>query len=435
MAKGSGGIVTVSIILAAFAGFGFLLLTNAEPAAPLAVVIPTEAEPTANPDALAEIFSERFGSNVTPQPTVALPTERFIPPTVNLAGEGVGQGVNPAELAGVAQVTQAAVSVGVTPTPVPPTPTLLGDGNQDEPAGVVVMQGQQEIGPDEWQPPPMPVPQSRDPLGRDHYVLARPVESNANSYGLFYYPYGSNGTQQIAISRVHHGIDFSNPVGTPIRSVAPGEVIFSSEDGEDILPGSPSYGVVVVIEHDFGWQGNKIQTLYAHLDRTLVRKGDRVETGTVIALSGNSGRSSGPHLHFEVRLGDEATQGMLTYGDTYNPTLWIVPYYGHGTIVGQLVDRNGDFVDDVFVTARSLTTGEVYTTSTYSFDGTINQVNSDPNWRENFVLGDIPQGRYEVIASYESQRVSEVVQVFEGATAFVALQPIVVPTAQPVESP
>lgn len=438
MRQRSNGLLTVVIVLLTFAALGYLLYSNAQPTEPLRFTVPTEPPVTANPDALAEIMSIGFGDNSTPLPTIEIPTQQFVAPTIP-PGQAANQGsnpINPAELGIEEQslFTLEPVSVGVTPTSIPPT---AASSTTNDDAGVEVVAAAPRA-TTEWQPPPLPVPQSRDPFGRDHYFMARPVDSNANNYGLFYYPYGSDGLQQLSISRIHHGIDFSNPVGTPIRSAGPGTVLFASSPEQESLPGSPSYGQVIVIEHDFGWQGLKIQTLYAHLDRPLVQQGDVVDINEVIGLSGNSGRSSGPHLHFEVRLGSENVD-MLTYGDTFNPALWIVPYVGHGTVAGRLVDWRDEFVDDVFITARSLTTGKVYTTSTYTFDGTISQVNSDPLWQENFVLGDVPQGRYEIVANFDNQRLSEIVTVSEGLTTFIELKPIVrnepVPTASSTPIP
>lgn len=90
----------------------------------------------------------------------------------------------------------------------------------------------------------------------------------------------------------HTGIDLAVPEGTPIHAAAPGTVIWAGTKG--------GYGVLVVIDH-----GNGYQTYYGHLSRALVRVGQFVEVGQVIALSGNTGLSTGPHLHFEVRKSGE----------------------------------------------------------------------------------------------------------------------------------
>ncbi len=91
----------------------------------------------------------------------------------------------------------------------------------------------------------------------------------------------------------HPGIDFAVEEGTPVKAAWPGEVTFAGEDG--------GYGQKVVVEHPQGWE-----SVYAHNSDNLVQEGDVVQQGQEIALSGNSGRSTGPHLHFEVRQGDMA---------------------------------------------------------------------------------------------------------------------------------
>ncbi len=90
----------------------------------------------------------------------------------------------------------------------------------------------------------------------------------------------------------HNGIDFGGPVGTPIYAAAGGTVIISKND--DGWNGG--YGNYVVIKHN-----NGAQTLYAHLDKVGVSYGESVSQGSQIGTMGNTGKSTGPHLHFEVR--------------------------------------------------------------------------------------------------------------------------------------
>jgi murein DD-endopeptidase MepM/ murein hydrolase activator NlpD len=87
--------------------------------------------------------------------------------------------------------------------------------------------------------------------------------------------------------RHHNGIDIAVPAGTPIKPVAAGVVAFSGV--------RTGYGNLVVIDHQDG-----TLTLYAHNSSNLVTVGDRVERSSVIALTGSTGRSTGPHLHFEA---------------------------------------------------------------------------------------------------------------------------------------
>jgi murein DD-endopeptidase len=91
----------------------------------------------------------------------------------------------------------------------------------------------------------------------------------------------------------HNGIDILTPMRTPVLSVLPGVV---SETGED-----KSLGNYVVVDHNNGYK-----TMYGQLDEITAVKGRRVAQGETIALSGNTGASTGPHLHFGVHLDGKA---------------------------------------------------------------------------------------------------------------------------------
>lgn len=88
--------------------------------------------------------------------------------------------------------------------------------------------------------------------------------------------------------RMHNGIDIAVPTGTPIRAAASGTVTFSGWNG--------GYGYIVMIDH-----GNGVETRYAHNSRLVASVGQRVDRGQIVAYSGNTGNSTGPHLHFEIR--------------------------------------------------------------------------------------------------------------------------------------
>lgn len=87
--------------------------------------------------------------------------------------------------------------------------------------------------------------------------------------------------------KMHEGIDIAAPVGTPIYSPAQGEVVFAGV--------KKGYGLTVILEH----QG-ELQTLYGHNSKLFVKEGDQVQKGEEISLVGNTGHSTGPHLHYEV---------------------------------------------------------------------------------------------------------------------------------------
>jgi murein DD-endopeptidase MepM/ murein hydrolase activator NlpD len=107
--------------------------------------------------------------------------------------------------------------------------------------------------------------------------------------GFFIHP--APGTRRSQGTHGHNGIDMAGAVGTPIRASAGGTVIVASSGGW-----GGGYGSYVVIKHS-----NGTQTLYGHLSRVHVSVGQSVDRGETIGLLGNTGRSTGPHLHFEIR--------------------------------------------------------------------------------------------------------------------------------------
>jgi len=89
--------------------------------------------------------------------------------------------------------------------------------------------------------------------------------------------------------RMHHGQDFGVLTGTPVYATADGVVKARN--------GKTGYGKTIILDHGYG-----IKTIYAHLSRYVVKPGDEIKRGGLIAYSGNTGRSTGPHLHYEVRV-------------------------------------------------------------------------------------------------------------------------------------
>ena len=101
--------------------------------------------------------------------------------------------------------------------------------------------------------------------------------------------------------RMHEGVDMAGPIGTPVYSTADGVVIYAGwENG---------YGRLIRIQHEFG-----IETRYGHLNEIDVAVGQRVSRGDHIGDMGNSGRSTGPHLHYEIRVDGEPLNPMIYIG-------------------------------------------------------------------------------------------------------------------------
>ncbi len=129
-----------------------------------------------------------------------------------------------------------------------------------------------------------------------------PVETYELSAG-----FGSGGEHW---AHRHTGQDFAVPIGTPVRAAGAGRVVKVSCGG--------AFGIEVVVEHPGGYY-----TQYAHLAAVAVDQGQRVATGEWIGQSGTSGNSTGPHLHFEVRVTPET-------GSAIDPVPWLA---GRGVVV------------------------------------------------------------------------------------------------------
>jgi murein DD-endopeptidase MepM/ murein hydrolase activator NlpD len=119
-------------------------------------------------------------------------------------------------------------------------------------------------------------------LNKQVYPEGRPVQDGwISSY------FGSRADPFTGYTAVHKGLDFAGPPGTKVSSVAAGLVTFAGERA--------GFGEMVEINH-----GNGLATRYCHNEKILVRQGDMVRKGQEVALMGSTGRSTGPHLHFEV---------------------------------------------------------------------------------------------------------------------------------------
>lgn len=130
--------------------------------------------------------------------------------------------------------------------------------------------------------------------------------------------YGSRFHPTLQEEKIHTGVDLRSAIGEYVYSTASGIV----EKAINIDNGG--YGKYIVVQHGFGFS-----TLYAHLDEVLVKEGDFISKNDLIAFSGNSGRSTGPHLHYEVRF----------LGLHKNPLDFI--YWNKNTINSMKYNQNG----------------------------------------------------------------------------------------------
>ncbi len=232
-----------------------------------------------------------------------------------------------------------------------------------------------------WRPPQYPVPLA---LGQfDHFYFARPIAADVVNWPVANYRYG--GTE-LSPGITHTGVDIPAFAGTPVLASGPGTIVWA---GWGLFSNTPDnikdpYGIAVAIRHDFGYNSRPLFTIYAHMRSTNVTIGQLVKTGEKVGEVGDTGYTTGPHLHFEVRIDKDS------YYNTRNPELWLAPPQGWGVLAGRVLNSDRDFAHNVSVSIRSMDSNHEWNVITYG----PNAVNPDEYFKENMVISDLPSGKY-----------------------------------------
>jgi murein DD-endopeptidase MepM/ murein hydrolase activator NlpD len=236
-----------------------------------------------------------------------------------------------------------------------------------------------------WRPPLYPTPWAPTPY--DHFYFARPIGADQVNWPLADYRYGGVFLPGV----VHTGVDIPAPKGTPVLAAGSGKVTWTGYGlyalKEDL---NDPYGLAIAIRHDFGYQGETLYTVYGHLDEIFVAKGQHVEAGEILGKVGDTGQTTGVHLHFEIRIGKNNFFGSR------NPELWLAPPEGWGLLAARITGTNGLLLHAQLIRVHSLDTGQYWTVKSYAKGST----NSDPYYNENLVIGDLPAGNYEIWVEY-----------------------------------
>lgn len=244
---------------------------------------------------------------------------------------------------------------------------------------------------DDW-PFPKPEPES-------HLWLGKPLPPGAGR--LLYnkdYPYGWDAYGLL----LHNAIDVAAGYGTPVLAVADGTVIFARNDENERHGWRCNwYGEFVTIEHDEKYNGQPVYSLYAHVVDLEVKEGQKVSRGEQIAAVGIGGAAIAPHLHLEIRVGDN------TFFDTRNPVLWLRPGQGRGVIAGRIVDLRGQPWEGVTIwlvpEGEELDEGNPNLVTWSYLGDEFDIANPDEDFAENFTFGDLEPGKYTVRATlYET---------------------------------
>lgn len=231
-----------------------------------------------------------------------------------------------------------------------------------------------------WRPPLVPVPWAMTP--NDHFYFNRPIATDQVNWPSPDYRYGDFFPDSEII---HTGIDIGADRGTPVIAAADGKVTWAGEGlyKGGSVEGDP-YGIAVAIRHDFSYNSQDVYTIYAHLDRVDVVVGQKVAAGQQVGIVGNTGKTTGPHLHFEVRIESNS------FFYTRNPELWLAPPQGWGILTGKMIDRYGFPLLNIKVKVTSVDQTQTWLARTYG----PTSVNKDDFYQENLVLSDLPAGEY-----------------------------------------
>lgn len=241
-----------------------------------------------------------------------------------------------------------------------------------------------------WRPPVYPIPWAPNPY--DHFYFSRPIAADDIETPFSNYGYGDVYFENV----VHTGIDIPGEQGTPVYAAGPGKVIWTGYGyyrGSSNILNDP-YGKVVAIKHSFGYQAQPLFTVYAHLEDITVRNGQYVQAGDQVGIMGETGHTTGPHLHFEVRIGED------NYFATRNPNLWLAPPQGWGLLIGQIRDGAGRLWEQKTIYLHSQLDARLQNTDqdqlwiarTYKNEA----IHSDPYYQENLVFPDLPAGTYQI---------------------------------------
>ena len=249
-----------------------------------------------------------------------------------------------------------------------------------------------------------------------HFLLSLPISAEYNDVIDNSYRYGAT---QYDVRETHHGVEFSNPSGTPVLAAANGKILVAGNDLETNYGEFLNfYGNLVIIEHQLPELNYPIFTLYAHLSRIDVHQGDEVEAGQIIGAVGTSGTALGSHLHFEVRVKNNA------YESTQNPDLWLKYYQDYekqnenGTLALKINYKN-ESIYTISILIENFTEPEnpyrepIYTEA-YSW-----QAPQHPVWDENLVVGDLKPGTYRVSFIRDDRSLREFFKIEPGKLTFV----------------
>lgn len=262
------------------------------------------------------------------------------------------------------------------------------------------------LGNEPW-PTPITNPQA-------HFWMDKPLPGGGRYLINQTFPYGWDQSGRLVL---HNGVDSGGGgLGTELAAVADGTIVTARADTNEWWGFRCDwYGQLVVLELDQKFDGKSVYALYGHVLNIAVEEGQRVQRGEVVAEVGFGGAAVVPHLHFEVRVGEN------NYVSTRNPMLWVAPPETRGVIVGRLIDPQGHPWQGVWINAQSLSEEGISEVTWSYLDDPTSLINADEHYAENFVFNDVQPGNYRLYIEIQDTRYSADVDVVGGEISTVEI--------------
>lgn len=220
------------------------------------------------------------------------------------------------------------------------------------------------------------------------FRLNRPVKNYIQANGS--YLYGEPNINNPAYA--HSGIDYLIRYDT-VYSASDGIVYFVGYNPFDTINGYEPGGAGNYIIIQSNWNNKNLFQFYMHLQKPLVSQNQQVSKNQPIAISGNTGNSTGPHLHFELRLGNVSYNSSRS---RRNPELWCA-INGMGAIYGKIPNAPNNTRVDIYPDPKPR---PPYTTFSYALTYNFNDpyIGNDDIYQENYAIGDVKPGTYTITA-------------------------------------
>ncbi len=370
-----------------------------------------QAAPIAIPDEMAT--QDTASDNNSPTATIT-PVSAAKPPALSPTADEIELIAQPTQAPPV-EITSVPTSIVTHPitatstataTILLPTPTTEPDRFCPETAPLKPEYDRYYLSPNKWLHP-------NPDIAEPHFWLSKPLPGAGRTLINQRFPYGWDENGRLLL---HNGIDVAEDKGTDVLAVADGTIVVAQSD-VDAWYGwrCDWYGHLVVLELDKTWQDQPIYVLYGHVLNLKVAPGERVSRGQPLAEIGIGGAATNPHLHLEVRVGENE------FNATRNPMLWIDPGPTRGVIAGRLVDPQGRPWQGVplALAGRDDTTQRG---STWSYLGDPQGlINADEGWAENFVFSDVKPGDYDIYTQIQGIDYRERVTVSAGEVSVVEI--------------